>query len=245
MSSRIVKLITPGSIPYGQALALQLKLRAQLQREAQTPDELGYLICLEHPLTITLGKRGKLADLLGLSLIKARDVPVFKVDRGGQATCHEPGQLVIYPVLRLEPLGMGVVDLIRAMANALAETLALWGVTATYDQDSPGLWTEGGAKIASVGMRVSGGVTTHGLSVNLNNTLEGFGLIVPCGMPDSPLMTLARALHDEDRAAPTREQFLSALLPKLAAIFNASLTPCSPALPEPEDWEPPLSWDEA
>lgn len=250
--TRHIKLLQLGQCPYGQALALQLELRASLQRDQTLdPEMLGYLICLEHPTTITLGKRGKLEDLLGLELIKAQGVPVFKVDRGGQATCHEPGQLVIYPILRLEPLGMGVVDLIRGMAHALADTLKIWGLEADYDQSVPGLWTrqDPPEKVASVGMRVSGGVTTHGLAVNLINDLSGFGMIIPCGMPEGRLTSLAQHLaqHKPAKLAAelSVERFTQALTPKLEAFLNARLLPSPCSLPEQSAWEQPLDLDES
>jgi lipoyl(octanoyl) transferase len=250
--TRQIKLLQLGCCPYGQALAIQLALRAELQGDPTlTPQQLGYLICLEHPTTITLGKRGKLDDLRWRARLKAQDVPVFKVDRGGQATCHEPGQLVIYPILRLEPLGMGVVDLIRGMAAALADNLALWGLEADYDQQTPGLWTrqQPPEKIASVGMRVSGGVTTHGLAINLVNELRGFDLIIPCGMPEGRLTSLARQLQAQgvDTPAPgplSVERFTQTLLPKLEALLDATLTPTPYTLPAPSAWEQPLTWDE-
>lgn len=248
--TRNIKLLQLGVCPYGQALATQLALRAQLQRDPSLdPQQLGYLICLEHPTTITLGKRGKLEDLLGRELLQAQGIPVFKVDRGGQATCHEPGQLVIYPILRLDPLGMGVVDLIRGLATALAQTLEQWGLKADYDQQTPGLWTRQlpPEKVASVGMRVSGGVTTHGLAVNLVNDLRGFDLIIPCGMPEGRLTSLERQLHAQGVDTPalgplTVERFMQTLLPKLEAFLDAALIPTDYPLPAPSIWEPPLTW---
>lgn len=249
--TRQIKLLQLGLCPYGQALAIQLALRAELQRDPTlNPQQLGYLICLEHPTTITLGKRGKLEDLLGRALIQAQGIPVFKVDRGGQATCHEPGQLVIYPILRLEPLGMGVVDLIRGLAAALADNLEQWGLEADYDQQTPGLWTRQSPpeKVASVGMRVSGGVTTHGLAVNLINELRGFDLIIPCGMPEGRLTSLARQLQAQGVDTPscgplTVERFTQTLLPKLEAFLDATLTPTDYTMPTTSDWEQPLNWD--
>ena len=247
--TRRVRLHDLGLVPYGQALQAQLELRAQLQAHAlsEASSELGSLLCLEHPTTLTLGRRGKVQDIIGRDLARARGVPVFQVDRGGEATCHEPGQLVLYPVLRLEPLGMGVVDLIRALAQALAQTLSDYGLEADYDPKTPGLWTRQTPphKVASVGMRVSGGVTTHGLAVNVVNDLSGFGLIVPCGMPEAPMTTLARHLGPEAAQALTVSAFKAALLPKLEQALRAELIPAPLTLPSPPRWIEPMAWEQA
>lgn len=180
-----------GTVPYGQALALQLEIRSKLQGDLLPWD--GVLITLQHPPTVTLGKRGREEDLIGRDFLKERGVELFRIDRGGEATYHGPGQLVVYPVFKLEPLGLGVVDLVRGLASALGRSLKEWGVGAEYDVEHPGLWTNDetpSRKIASVGMRVSGGVSTHGAAINLNNDMIPFGSIVACGMPNAPMSRL-------------------------------------------------------
>lgn len=232
-----MKLFRPGLLPYGQALALQLSLRAKLQEE-EADESIGYLLLVEHPPVVTLGKRGRLEDLFGLQDLKERGTEIFRIDRGGEATYHGPGQLVIYPVLRLNSIGLGVVDLIRGMAASLAETLEEYGVKAKYDCDHPGLWTVDtpARKIASVGMRVSGGVTTHGAALNLTNDLTPFSLFVPCGMPGAPLTRLQDYQENPVDIAAFSDRFLV----HFARFLEVEFQEITLALPPEDQWVAPL-----
>jgi lipoyl(octanoyl) transferase len=215
-----------GCVPYAQALDYQHALRARLQsREQPAGSPAGYLLCLEHPMVVTLGKRGEPSDLRDLGWLEANGVEVHKVDRGGEATFHEPGQLVIYPVVRLDALGIGVVDVVRRLADALARTAATWGVALVYDKEHPGLWTvqDPPRKMASVGMRSSGGVSTHGAAINLTNELIGFSKIVACGMPDVAMTRLVDHLDGAEREAFTFEVFRERFLLEFSALVGAEL----------------------
>lgn len=238
-----MKLLRPGLLPYGQALALQLELRERLQtRRGHDGESTGYLVCLEHPPTITLGKRGRASDLVSPQWIREQAIELFKIDRGGEATYHGPGQLVIYPILRLDELGLGVVDLIRGLADSLAKTLSSYGVTAVYDREHPGLWTtmeEPHRKIASVGMRVAGGVTTHGAAINLVNDMRPFSMFVPCGMPGAPMVRLLDCVGDVNVDAFTAE-----FLDHFAAHFGVELEPFEVELPAEDSWVSPISLEE-
>ncbi len=199
-----------GVVPYGQALALQHRLRQRLYEG----EEDGFVVCLEHEPVVTLGKRGRPTDIVSPSLLEDRGVSLFSVDRGGEATYHGPGQLVVYPIVRLEALGLGVVDVVRRLAESLAATLSSQhGVAASYDTEHPGLWTAETPrrKIASVGMRVSRGVSTHGAAINLSNDLIPFSWIVACGMPNAPMTRLADQIDGEVDFAAFREAFLAEL----------------------------------
>jgi lipoyl(octanoyl) transferase len=215
-----------GCVPYAQALDHQHALRAALQaadRPAGSPA--GHVICLEHPMVVTLGKRGEMADLRDLGWLEANGVEIHKVDRGGESTFHEPGQLVVYPVVRLDALGIGVVDVVRRLADALARAAATWGIELVYDKEHPGLWTvqDPPRKMASVGMRSSGGVSTHGAAINLTNSLIGFGKIVACGMPDVAMTRLVDHLDGAEREAFTLEVFRERFLVEFAALLGAEL----------------------
>ena len=170
-----------GLVPYDEGLALQEDLR-----ERRRAGEIGdLLLVLEHPPVYTLGKRTQPADLpLGEDAYRARGIDVLPTDRGGRVTYHGPGQLVAYPIMAVER----VADFVHTMEEAIVASLADEGIAAEV-RETPltGVWT-GGAKIASIGVRVSGGVSTHGLAVNVDNDLEPFGWIVPCGI-DSVRMT--------------------------------------------------------
>jgi lipoyl(octanoyl) transferase len=141
-------------------------------RDDDTPDELWVV---EHAPVFTLGQAGKPEHVLAPG-----DIPVLKVDRGGQVTYHGPGQLVAYPLLDLRRLGIGVRDYVCRIEQALIDTLAGWGIVAARREGAPGVYVDG-AKIAALGIRVRRGCTFHGLAFNIAMDLEPFRRINPCG----------------------------------------------------------------
>ncbi|MBA2665187.1 MAG: lipoyl(octanoyl) transferase LipB [Bradymonadaceae bacterium] len=231
-----MKLIRLPIVPYGQALALQWQLRERLQtRSGHDRESVGYLLCLQHNPVITLGKRARAADLFSPTWLAEQGVEVFKTDRGGEATYHGPGQLVIYPIIRLDALRMGVVDLIHGLATALAASLHGYGVSAVYEPELPGLWTtldEPRRKIASVGMRVAGGVTTHGAAINLVNDLSPFSMFVPCGMPGAPMARLG----DYTDEPGLFESFTDAFIDHFQTFIDTELEPLTLELPAKDAW---------
>lgn len=245
--SKHIKLISLNTVPYGQALALQLALRQALYDGTDADDPAGYLVCLEHPPTVTLGRRGQVTDVVGRQLMAAQGIPLFKIDRGGEATAHEPGQLVIYPILILERLGKGVVDVIRGMADCLGHAVAPFGLETMYNKEAPGVWTvhpeedTPHVKIASVGMRVAKGVSTHGAAINLtNDMMTTFRMIVPCGMPDAP-MSSVRALTAPDlKAGVSREVVQARFLAQFEVFLGATFEPYEPLLPDVSLWPEPM-----
>jgi lipoate-protein ligase B len=164
-----------GTIPYAEGAALQARLRERRQAD-EIPD---VLLVLEHPPVYTKGKRTTPADLpMDEAWYRARGIDVCETDRGGRVTYHGPGQLVAYPIMAVER----VADFVHTMEDAIVAALADEGIEA-YVRDAPftGVWA-GDAKIASIGVRVRGGVSTHGLAVNVDNDLQPFEWIVPCGI---------------------------------------------------------------
>ncbi len=232
-----------GRVPYGQALALQHRLREQLIEDEVPEQTAGWLIFLEHEPVVTLGKRAKHDDLVDRERLRARGVEVFPIDRGGEATYHGPGQLVVYPVVELERLGMGVVDLVRGLADCIAEAFADFGVSAGYDTDHPGVWTddeEPRRKLASVGMRVRRGVTTHGAAVNLTNDMRPFSMIVPCGMPGAPMARLADYTDHTDAIEP--RTFRNRLHDGLEQLTDTTLVAGDADLPPDAEWVEPIDY---
>jgi lipoyl(octanoyl) transferase len=130
---------------------------------------------LQHPPVFTLGQAGRPEHLLNPG-----DIPVVQTDRGGQVTYHGPGQLVLYLLVGLRECGLGVRGLVTEMEASVIDLLAHHGVTASSRDDAPGVYV-GGAKIASLGLRVRRGMTYHGLALNVDNDLAPFSLINPCG----------------------------------------------------------------
>ena len=142
------------------------------RRDAATPDEIWVL---EHDPVFTLGMNADPAHLRDPG-----DIPVVKVDRGGQVTYHGPGQLVVYPLIDLRRAGLGVRDLVTALEQAVIATAARWGISAATRPGAPGVYVAG-AKLASVGIRIRRGASYHGLALNVSMDLEPFQRINPCG----------------------------------------------------------------
>ena len=173
-----------GEIAYREALELQRRLHARRVAD-ELPD---LLLVLEHPPVYTKGRRSEAADLpLGDSWYRARGIDVCETDRGGRVTYHGPGQLVAYPIMAVER----VADFVHGMEGAIVSALAEEGVAAE-PRDTPftGVWT-GERKIGSIGVRVRDGVSMHGLAVNVDNDLQPFEWIVPCGIEHVRVTSLA------------------------------------------------------
>ena len=240
-----IRLVELGVVPYGQALSLQYRLRDRLISGDVPEDVAGWLICLEHEPVVTLGKRGLPEHLVDPDSLRSQGIEVFEIDRGGEATYHGPGQLVVYPVIELERLAMGVVDVVRGLADVISEALAEYGLAADYDTDHPGVWTtdeEPHRKMASVGMRVRRGVSTHGAAINLDNDMRPFSMIVPCGMPDAPMARLAD--YTSSDAAISPEDFRQKLYPGIEELTEATLRPSEVDLPPQSEWIEPLGDEE-
>jgi len=188
-----------GTIPWREALAMQEQIRARRQA-GELPD---VLLLLEHPPVYTRGRRSHAGELtLGEDFYAARGIEVVDTNRGGRVTYHGPGQLVGYPV-------MGVSDVLahlRTIEQALVAALAQEGIAARSRVDDgadyTGVWV-GERKIASLGVHVSRGVSTHGFAVNVDNDLEPFSWVVACGLPDVQMTSLAREIGSPARPQAT------------------------------------------
>ncbi|ABK43053.1 lipoate-protein ligase B [Magnetococcus marinus MC-1] len=165
---------------YQQAWEQQLAW-VQAIHEGQRQDT---LILLEHMPVYTLGKRATRADVL------RQDIPAVYTDRGGQVTYHGPGQLVVYVLWNLRGQLHGVRAHVARLEEMVMEVLAHYGVVGQRDGAGPGIWV-GDAKIASIGVRVTQGVTLHGLSLNRDPDLSHFQGIIPCGQVGRPVTSLA------------------------------------------------------
>jgi lipoyl(octanoyl) transferase len=182
-----LEVVRLGRVPYREAWDLQRTLVAARQSDRGNDT----LLLLEHPPVYTLGRRADRANLLldGPALSE-RGIEVVEVDRGGDITYHGPGQLVGYPVLRLAGT-RDVVDYVRALEEVLVRTLAALGVDGRRIDGLTGVWV-GEEKIAAIGVRVaSGGVTSHGFALNVAPALGDFAGIVPCGIRDRGVCSLA------------------------------------------------------
>jgi lipoyl(octanoyl) transferase len=179
-----------GLVPYGEALAMQQQVSLRRQEE-ELPDT---LLLLEHPPVYTRGRRAAEAELPhGERFYRARGIEVLDTDRGGRVTYHGPGQLVGYPIMRVADVGA----YLRAIEAAIVSALALEGVSArsrcAEGPDYTGVWVAE-RKIASIGVHVSRGVSTHGFAINVDNDLEPFSWVIACGLPSVAMTSLAREL---------------------------------------------------
>ena len=152
-------------------------------------------LLLEHPHTITLGRRGVQADITApKELLDTKGITVHYIDRGGEVTYHGPGQLIGYPILDLRSIGKGPLEYVRALEQVLLLSLADLGISSKLIQGKTGVWVDD-KKIGAIGVKVSRGVTTHGFALNINTCLEYFDLIVPCGMPDCKVTSIEQLLQ--------------------------------------------------
>jgi lipoyl(octanoyl) transferase len=182
-------LLTPGLVPYREAWELQRAVAAEVAEGAR-PDT---ILLLEHPPTVTLGRR---ADESELHIPAGAEVEVVETDRGGKSTFHGPGQLVCYPILDLRRHGQDVKRYCRDLEEALIATLARLGVTGERIEGLTGVWlTRPPRKIASIGIHVSKWVTTHGYALNVDLDPAPFTQwITACGLEDAAFTTIAREL---------------------------------------------------
>jgi lipoyl(octanoyl) transferase len=221
-----------GSIPYHDALAIQERVRTRRQAQ-ELPDT---LLLLEHPPTYTRGRRSSAEDLpFGEDFYRAKGIEVYDTDRGGQVTYHGPGQLVGYPIMRIDD----VHRYLRTMEDAIIVALDQSGVQARSRHeegiDYTGVWVAE-RKIASIGVHVSRGVTTHGFAVNVENDLDPFSWVVACGLPDVAMTSLAQELARSDapadaapRSTPPPDD-VSVPTPSAVSAPAPALNGCDPLL---------------
>ncbi len=178
-----------GTVEYREALALQDRVRAARQRD-EVPD---VMLLLEHWPVYTRGRRSAPGELpMGEEWYRMQGIDVIETDRGGKVTYHGPGQLVGYPILRVDDVVAYVRTLEQAIVTALSEE-GIPDARARFDDgpDYTGVWVQE-RKIASIGVHVQRGVTTHGFAVNVENDLQPFGWIVPCGLDGVQMTSLIK-----------------------------------------------------
>jgi lipoyl(octanoyl) transferase len=176
-------------VPYQDAWALQKEL-ADARRSGAVPDT---LVLLEHPHTYTIGRSGTRDHVfLSAGELEERGITCLEVDRGGDVTYHGPGQLVGYPILDLGPRP-DVGHYLRNLEGCLIEVLGDFGIAAGRLEGYTGVWIDD-RKIAAIGVKVSQGITTHGFALNVLTDLSLFSHILPCGIPDKSVTSIAAEL---------------------------------------------------
>lgn len=187
------------------------------RRLDKVPDTLFFA---EHPAVYTLGRHADTSNILYSDQeIKSRGIEILRTTRGGQVTYHGPGQIVGYPIIKLTGKGKGVAKFVEQLETMLIATLANVGIKARTDDINRGVWI-GKNKVAAIGIRVSGRVTMHGFSLNLNPDLRDYEGIVPCGIKGRGVTSL-----HEHGVTLTREAMLPILVEAFMAVFGHTGSP--------------------
>jgi lipoyl(octanoyl) transferase len=215
-----------GLVPYEQAREGQKRIEA-VRQAGDVPD---VLLLLEHPPVYTKGRRTEASELaMGEEWYRMQGIDVQETDRGGRVTYHGPGQLVGYPVISLKPYGDDVQAYVGRLERVMIESLAAYDVAAEVIDGLTGVWVGGrppeGRKIGSIGVHVSRGVTTHGFAVNVNNDLQPFEWVVPCGIENVRMTSLTRELGAEQDL----DLWMNVVAERFGAIFGRRLVPTEPA----------------
>jgi lipoyl(octanoyl) transferase len=185
-----IKTLHLGTVSYSDGYQAQ-----ELYHKKVLAEELsGCIISLEHRNVLTLGKH---ADpemiLIDAKTLEADGIECVRTDRGGEVTAHMPGQLVVYPILPLVKLQIQARFYVNALMRAVIETLKIYGIESRCDAEHPGVWV-GSNKICAVGVRIRERVSMHGIALNVNNSLKLFEQIIPCGIRNRGVTSMAQEL---------------------------------------------------
>lgn len=226
MQLRVINVLYLGRVDYQTGLRLQETV-VHLVKEAR----IGHtLLLLEHPPVITLGRNAGTQNVVASrDFLAGKGIEVIETNRGGDVTFHGPGQLVGYPIFDLRAFTprLGAVDFVRKLEETLIRTCGDLGVPTQRVAGLTGVWTqdEHPAKIAAIGVHISRAVTSHGFALNVSTNLDYFKLIVPCGISDKPVTSLAQEMQHtfagRDRKVPELEQLAELASRNFGRVFEA------------------------
>ena len=188
-------------------------LQKELVRRKILAELSDLVILVEHPDVITLGRKGKLEDVL------TSQIPVYPVERGGEVTYHGPGQLVGYPLIDLRSRSFDVLGHLRGIEETLILTLKEFGLPAERKEGHTGVWVSD-RKVASIGVAVRGWISFHGFALNVNTDLRKFQLIRPCGLQSDVITSMRALLGKEVALTSAKKKFVE----NFSAVFNYSST---------------------
>ncbi len=188
------------------------------------PDDAGTILLVEHPPVYTLGKSGHTENLLVTrEALEGMGAQFFHIDRGGDITFHGPGQLVCYPILDLERIGIGLREYIEALEEAVIRTVARYGITAGRVAGASGVWIDPGGrrprKICAIGVRSSRFITMHGFALNVSTDLGWFTRINPCGFTDRGVTSIA----SETGLQPPMQEVKRAIIEILGKVLQCEI----------------------
>jgi lipoate-protein ligase B len=221
--ARPLKVYSLGRTRYSDVQSLQQRLQAE-RREWHGADA---LLLTEHEPVFTLGRSHPVPDLkVAPERVAAEGIPIVQTERGGDITYHGPGQLVAYGIIDLKAWGMGAVDYVTGLEDAVIRVLRHWGIRGRRVDGARGAWVDG-RKIASVGINVRRWVTMHGVALNVEPEMRHFDLINPCGMPDAEMTSMAIELGHPVGVPEVEEAFTA----EFAGVFAcAPITVCMPEI---------------
>jgi lipoate-protein ligase B len=215
----IVWLADLETVPYAEALELQHRV-VDARKRGELTD---LLILLEHPPVFTLGRNAKDSNVLASpDYLRQVGIETFRVERGGDVTYHGPNQLVGYPILDLSNFRQDVGWYVRSLEETLIRAVGDFGIQARRVEKLVGVWVDG-AKIAQIGARIENWITYHGLALNVDPNMAHFDLIVPCGISDRAVTSMARVLNRQVAMQDVRQRVAA----RFAEVFDVELVEIS------------------
>ena len=217
------------SMAYGECWDLQRSLfdalcRKKLEKSFADNEPRGTILLVEHPAVYTLGKSGNEQNMLVTEeYLKGLGAEFYHIDRGGDITFHGPGQLVCYPIIDLDAIGIGVRRYIEALEQSVIDLAKEYGIEAHRSEGASGVWVSQGShlvKLCAVGVRASHGVTMHGLAMNVSTDLKWFHLINPCGFTDRGVCSLSTLTGREVTMDEVKPKFINYLAKNLNVKYK-------------------------
>ena len=217
------------SMAYGECWDLQRSLfdvlcRKKLEKSFADNEPRGTILLVEHPAVYTLGKSGNEQNMLVTEeYLKSLGAEFYHIDRGGDITFHGPGQLVCYPIIDLDAIGIGVRRYIEALEQSVIDLAKEYGIEAHRSEGASGVWVSQGShlvKLCAVGVRASHGVTMHGLAMNVSTDLKWFHLINPCGFTDRGVCSLSTLTGREVTMEEVKPKFINYLAKNLNVKYK-------------------------
>ena len=204
---------------------IERKMSCRAEGPAESDESIGTVLVVEHPAVYTLGKNGKESNLLlGEEYLRSIGADFYRIDRGGDVTFHGEGQIVGYPIIDIEQLGIGLRDYIDALEQSVIDTMAHYGIEAGRLAGASGVWLGSAEqhnlrKICAIGVRASRFVTMHGFALNVSTDLRYFNHINPCGFTDKGVTSMERELG----SAPDMEEVKEQVINNLSRNLNVKI----------------------
>ena len=204
---------------------IERKMSRRTESPAESDESIGTVLLVEHPAVYTLGKNGMESNLLlGEEYLRSIGADFYRIDRGGDVTFHGEGQIVGYPIIDIEQLGIGLRDYIDALEQSIIDTMAHYGIEAGRLAGASGVWLGSAEqrnlrKICAIGVRASRFITMHGFALNVSTDLRYFNHINPCGFTDKGVTSMERELG----SAPDMEEVKTQVINNLSRILNVKI----------------------